>query len=196
VAGDLVVMVIGIANAGSQYVPGTPSGWALSYSASAGTGQWCAIYTANYSASLPLTFTANGAVCSYAYGIYYSGTGFQTVFDGSPSNALVASVINGTNSTAMTTGAPTTGGVAGDYEILAYCWTGTATWSAAASGSAIDVQSSNPSAIQAGLGHNTNSNLAANTTVTAFSQTLSASKLIRTGVGLIIKPRPVPCRPD
>jgi len=181
--GDLAVCVIGVASANASAPPAAPTGWTRNYAASAGTSQYCAVYTAPYTASLGLVFTNAGqGVASCAVGFYFQA-GATLALDVAPVAAAST-----TNNATMTTGQPRTGADAGDYEVLCYAHT-TASGSitGVASGTAIDAQSSNPSAINVALGHNTTTSLPANTTMTAWNQTLSATNRAKTGVGVLLK---------
>lgn len=175
---DYLILVVG--NAGTAG-PATPAGWSVIYSASAGTGQNCAIFGAQYSPSLTLTFTnaasVNAWVCNAYSGINLLDNPFT-----------FTAATNTTNNTTLPTGAPTTGVGTGMYEVLCYVWTSAATISVTASGSTISRTQANGTAVSAAIGFNNTTSLAANTTVTAFSQTLSANNSRKTGVGVLLNP--------
>jgi hypothetical protein len=177
--GDFLVAVV--ANAGTAG-PATPTGWTRPYGASAGSGQFCSVFTAPYSAGLTRAFTNAASLAVAVCGAYYEA-GKSVTLDG----AAVATV-NTTNNTTLPTGAPTTGLVAGDFEVLAYAWTGNAAWSAAAAaGSTRDLAAVNGTTPRAALGHNNTTSLGASTACVAFAQTLAASSSRKTGVGILLR---------
>ncbi len=177
--GDFLVAVV--TNAGTTG-PAAPTGWTRNYSASAGSGQCCSVYTAPYSAGLTRSFTNAASAAIAVCGAYYQ-VGAEISLDGAP-----VATINTTNNTTLPTGAPTTGPAAGDFEVLAYSYTSnTITISTVATGSTIDLSAVGIVAIRAVLGHNNNANLGASTATTAFSHTLSAANTRKTGVGILLK---------
>lgn len=178
--GDLLVVIIG--ESGTQSGPAAPTGWTLQGLFTSGGGHSVSVFTAPYSAGLTLTFTnAVGSGGTWICNAYYDGSGVAPTLDGTPLAAH-----NTTSNTTMPTGAPTTGVVAGDYEVLAYSWNSTTTIATVASGSTIDTTRTNIGSIA--LGHNNTTSLPASTTVTAFSQTLTAAQTRKTGVGLLLAP--------
>lgn len=176
--GDLLVAVV--ANAGTAG-PATPTGWTLRYGASAGSGQFCAVFTAPYSAGLTRAFTNAASAAVAVCGAYYEA-GRTMLLDG----AAVATV-NTTNNTTLPTGAPTTGTTAGDFEVLAYAHTAAPTVTTTATGSTIDLRAVNGTACTAILGHNNTTSLGASTACVAFSHTLSANQNRKTGVGVLLR---------
>jgi hypothetical protein len=175
--GDFLVLVV--TNAWVTSGPAAPTGWTRNYGASAGTGQFCCVYTARYSAGLTLNFTNVGAIAAWVCGAYFQ-TGFYIALD----TAVVAAT-NTANNTAMSTGAPSTA-QAGDYEVLAYGWGSNATITAAAN-MTIDRQQVNSTTCAAALGHNNTNPLSHPVTATAFAPTLSATNRAKTGVGILLK---------
>lgn len=178
-AGDVVVLFV--ANAGTAG-PAAPVGWTRYRNAdSAGTGQSITTFTAPWSAGLTGSFTNAASVAAWACNSY-SGANSVAMTDGA--GAVTSST---TNNTTLPTGAPTTGAVAGDYEVLGYAFTSAATISGVAAGSTIDATQANSTSISAVLGHNNTTSLGASTATTAFSQTLSASNTRKTGVGVLLQ---------
>jgi hypothetical protein len=175
--GDL--LVVGVGNAGTT-TAAAPTGWTKTGTYSAGTAQSVSVFWAPYAASLTLSFTNAASVAAWVCNAYTPTTGTVTL-DGNP---VAAS--NTTNNTTMPTGAPTTGALPGDYEILFYAWTSGATISGVAAGSVIDATQANGTTISVALGHNTTTGLPPATGVTAFSQTLSANNTRKTGVGVLL----------
>lgn len=185
VAGDM--LVVAVTNAGTAG-PSAPTGWTLRYNASAGSGQFFSVYTATYSASLTLNFTNASSVAAWACDAYFEA-GSVVYID------AVTSAINATNNTTMASPTATaTGNVAGDYVVLAYGWTSSATISTVATGSTIDRTQANGSSCSTALGH-ANATLAANGASTAYSQTLSASNGRKSMVTLLLLAIPTPTVP-
>jgi hypothetical protein len=175
---DLLLAVV--ANAGTTG-PAAPTGWTSVYAASAGSGQCCSIFTAPYSPGLGLAFTNAASAAVAVCGAYYEA-GRIISLDVAP-----VATTSTTNNTALPTGAPTTGLVAGDFEVLAYSHTAAPTITTTASGSTINLRAVNGTSCTAILGHNTTTSLGASTACTAFSHTLSASNARKTGVGILLK---------
>jgi hypothetical protein len=174
-------VVLFVANAGTAG-PAAPVGWTRYRNAdSAGTGQSITTFTAPWSAGLTGSFTNAASVAAWACNSY-SGANSVVMTDGA--GAVTSST---TNNTTLPTGAPTTGVVAGDYEVLGYAFTSAGTVSVVAAGSTIDATQANSTSISAVLGHNNTTSLGASTATTAFSQTLSASNTRKTGVGVLIQ---------
>jgi hypothetical protein len=176
-AGDFLVLVV--TNAWTTSGPAAPTGWTRNYAASAGTAQFCGVYTARYSAGLTLNFTNVGAIAAWVCGAYFQA-GFSIALD----TAVVAATSTANNAT-MSTGAPSTA-QAGDYEVLAYGWGSNATITAAAN-MTIDRQQVNSTTCAAALGHNNTNPLGHPVTATAFAPTLSATNRAKTGVGILLR---------
>ena len=176
--GDLHVAVV--TNAGTSG-PAAPTGWTRIYSVSAGSGQCCSVFTAPYSAGLTRSFTNAASAAVAVCGSYY-WSGKDIALDGAPVAAT-----NTTNNTTLPTGAPTTGLIVADFEVLAYSYTSAATFTTTASGSTIDLRAVNSTVATAALGHNNTLALGASTATTAFSHTLSASNTRKTGVGILLR---------
>ena len=176
--GDFLVAVV--TNAGTSG-PAAPTGWTRPYSVSAGSGQCCSIFTATYSAGLTRAFTNAASAAVAVCGAYFEAS--RTVgLDVTP-----VATVNTTNNTTLPTGAPTTGTLAGDFEVLAYSHTAAPTIATTATGSTIDLRAVNGTACTAILGHNNTTSLGASTACTAFSHTLSASNTRKTGVGILLR---------
>lgn len=174
--GDLIV--VAITNA-TTTGPAAPTGWTRAYSASAGSAQCHSVYWAPYSAGLTLAFTNVAAIAAWVCNAFFEA-GKTIVLDGAP----VAATSTGNNAN-MVTGAPTTGPTAGDYEVLTYGWTSSATQTAA-SGMTVDKQQANGTTCSVSMGHNNTASLPASTACTAFAPTLSASNTRKTGVGVLL----------
>ena len=174
--GDFHVAVV--TNAGTAG-PAAPTGWTLSYGASAGSGQFCSVFTAPYSAGLTRAFTNAASAAVAVCGSYYEAG--KTV----ELHTLLAAV-NTTNNTTLPTGAPTTG-AAGMFEVLAYSHSAAPTVTTTATGSTVDLRAVNGTSCTSILGHNNTTSLGASTVCTAFSHTLSASNNRKTGVGILLK---------
>ena len=174
--GDFHVAVV--TNAGTAG-PAAPTGWTLSYGASAGSGQFCSVFTAPYSAGLTRAFTNAASAAVAVCGSYYEAG--KTV----ELHTLLAAT-NTTNNTTLPTGAPTTG-AAGMFEVLAYSHSAAPTVTTTATGSTVDLRAVNGTSCTAILGHNNTTSLGASTVCTAFSHTLSASNARKTGVGILLK---------
>lgn len=178
---DLIVVLV--AN-GSTTGPEAPTGWTLFSGSpwSAGSSQSLSAYYAPYSASLTLSFVNPGtSVAAWICNAYFQAGGTIAI-DGTP---VAAS--NTTSNTTLPTGAPTTSAITDDYEILVYAWSSGATISAVASGSTIDRTQANGTSVSVALGHNNTTSLGASTATTAFSQTLSAANIRKTGVGILLR---------
>jgi hypothetical protein len=175
--GDFVVAVV--ANAGTSG-PAAPAGWSRDYSASAGSGQCCSIFTAQYSAGLTRAFTNAASAAVAVCGSYYQAGATVTL------GALLAAT-NTTNNTTLPTGAPVTGTSAGEFEVLAYAHAAAPTVTTTAAGSTIDLRAVNGTSCTAILGHNNTTSLGASVTCTAFSHTLSANQNRKTGVGVLLR---------
>lgn len=175
--GDVLILVIG--NAGTTG-PAAPTGWTSIYNVSAGSGQNCHVLWAVYSPALTLSFTNAASANAWCCNAYTGGYVLR------PIDTSTGATSTGNNTT-LPTGAPTTGPAAGDYEVLCYVWTSAATISVTASGSTISKTQANGTSVSAAIGFNNTTSLAANTTVTAFSQTLSASNNRKSGVGVNLR---------
>jgi len=178
--GDIVVVVVG--NAWITSGPAAPSGWTRRYAASAGTGQFCCVYTAPYSAGLTLAFTNVGAIASWACNSYW-----QASTSIAYSSHLAAT--NTANNTSVSTGQPVTTR-AGSFEVLLYCWGSSGTITAG-SGSTMEKTQANSTTISVSIGRNNTNPIGAAVTCTAFAPTLSATNRAKTGVGLVLEPVPV-----
>lgn len=183
--GDFVVVALMSAGGTPVTVP-APAGWTR-FLTTITASSYLAMYTAPFSASLTLTFAAAGAstttpwVCSS----YTPPTAGQAIeVDGTP-----VGVVTATSDATLLTGAPTTGSVAGDYEVLAYGIASSVAFAAVAAGSTIDrLQVIGPSLFTSAImGHNNTASLPATTTVTAFNHTLTSSYANKAGVGLLLR---------
>jgi hypothetical protein len=191
IIGDLLIVVH---NSSNTTPIAAPAGWTRDYSHASAAGHYCAVYTAFYSAGLTLTFPANlSTISNWMCGSYYHQ-------DGNPiQKGDIVAFSKATQNTSLPTGAPTTGGNAGEYEVLAYGFnfdTGVTVTIAAASDSTIDRTMSwqwAPNSTVA-LGHNNITSLPASTTVTAFNHTLSTNCTDSDGIGILLKP-PTPPGP-
>jgi len=177
VVGDVLILVIG--NAGTAG-PTVPRGWSSIYGVSAGTGQFCSVWWAVYSSATLLTFTNAASVNAWCCNSYSNAYVIR------PIDRSLASVST-TNNTTQPTGAPTTGVAAFDFNVLCYVWSSAATISTPAAGSTIERTQANGTSISAAIGRNNTTSLAANTTVTAFSQTLSGNNNRKTGVSVLLR---------
>ena len=176
--GDFLVAVV--ANAGTAG-PATPAGWARPYGASAGSGQFCSVFTATYSAGLTRAFTNAASAAVAVCGAYYEA-GAAVALYGAP-----VATVNTTNNTTLPTGAPTTGVFAGGFEVLAYAHAAAPTITTTATGSTIDLRAVNGTSCTAILGHNNTTSLGASTACVAFSHTLSGNANRKTGVGVLLR---------
>lgn len=175
-------LVVGITSA-TTTGPAAPTGWTRQYSASAGTAQCVSVYWAQYSAGLTLAFTNVAAISAWVCNSYWMAS-MPLAYD-----THTAATNTGNNAT-LPTGAPTTGTVAGDFEVLIYGWTSSGTISGVAANSTIEITRANSTTCSVALGRNNNTNLNASTACVAFGQTLSASNTRKTGVGFLIKQVP------
>lgn len=174
--GDFILL--GVANAGTAG-PATPAGWTLLSTTSAGSAQSISVFWAPWSAGLTGSFTNAASAAAWVCEAYIPDTNESIQIDASAATSLT------TNNTTLPTGAPTSK-ASGDYEALFYAWTSGATISATAGGSTIDSTQANGTSVSCSLGHNNTTSIASGTTVTAFSQTLSASNTRKTGVGVLL----------
>jgi len=179
-AGDVIVLFV--ANAGTAG-PAAPTGWTRYRNAdSAGTGQSITTFTAPWSAGLTASFTNAASVAAWTCNAY-SGSNSVVMTDGAGAASSAT-----TNNANIPVGNPTTGSIAGDYEVLGYAWTSGATITAA-SGSTIDATQANGTAISCALGHNNTTSFNASTAASLGNGTLSASNTRKTGVGLFVQAR-------
>jgi hypothetical protein len=178
--GDLIILAI--SNAGTA-APAAPTGWTRFYTASAGSGQNFAVYSAPWTSGLTGSFTNAASAAAWACNTYSSDSaaGDQVDVD------VFTAATNTTNNSTLAIGNPTVGGIGSCYEVLCYGWTSNATITTAAAGTTIDGTQANSTAVSVAIGHNNTTSLAAGTVLALGNATLSGSNTRKTGVGVILR---------
>lgn len=181
---QLDYLLVTVAIAVSTGTITAPTGWRILTSGGAGTLHRYQVFGAPYTSSLTLTFTNIAGVAAWIVNAY---SGVSRIYSSYPALPGVG-VNNSTNNTTMTTGTLPTQNIYGCYDTLHYSWNSNATISTVAAGSTISATQANGTTISVATGFNNINPVPDNTTVTNFSQTLSAACNRKSGVHILLYP--------